>query len=177
MQNTQRNKIASALLEQEIINKSILFIRGHKVMIDMDLANLYQVTTKALNQAVKRNSHRFPEDFYFQLTQNEKEKVVTDCDHLKKLRFSPTLPYAFTEHGALMLASVLNSERAIKASVLVVRAFVKLREIISTNKDLLLKLNELEGKIQKHDRHIKIIFENIYQMMNPPLPPKRRIGF
>jgi len=103
----------------ERIEQSILLIRGHRVMLDADLADLYRVPTKALNQAVKRNKDRFPGDFMFQLTKEEKAEVVTNCDHLQKLKFSPTLPYAFTEHGAIMLANVLNSQVAVQVSFLV----------------------------------------------------------
>lgn len=110
------------------IERRILLIRGQKAMLDTDLAALYGVPTKVLNQAVKRNRHRFPADFMFRLTEDEKAEVVTICDHLQKLKFSPVLPYAFTEHGAIMLASVLNSKKAVRISVYVVRAFVKLRE-------------------------------------------------
>ena len=110
------------VVPMERIERAILLIRGEKVMLDIDLAELYGVETKALNQAVKRNLDRFPPDFMFQLTTAEKKEVVTNCDHLIKLRFSPNLPYAFTEHGALMLANVLNSERAAQTSVQVVRA-------------------------------------------------------
>ena len=115
------------LVPSERIERSILFIRGQKVMLDADLADLYGVATKVLNQAVKRNMDRFPGDFLFQLTAEEKAEVVTDCDHLAKLKFSPVLPYAFTEHGAIMAASVLNSPQAVEVSVFVVRAFVRLR--------------------------------------------------
>lgn len=171
------NSISLLSIHSEKIEKSILIIRAFKVMVDSSLAELYGVSTKALNQAVKRNKHRFPSDFYFQLTQQEKEEVVTNCDHLRKLRFSATLPNVFTEHGALMLASVLNSKRAIAASIFVVRAFLRLREMLSAHKELTQKLMELEGKIQKHDHHIKALFDAIYQMMNPPISKKRRIGF
>jgi ORF6N domain-containing protein len=108
-----------SLIPLEQIERSILFIRGQKVMIDRDLAKLYGTTTKKLNQAIKRNRARFPSDFMFQLTLGEKQEVVTDCDHLKGLRFSPVLPNAFTEHGAIMAASVLNTPCAVQASVFV----------------------------------------------------------
>jgi hypothetical protein len=107
----------------EQIARRILLLRGHRVMLDADLAELYGVPTKALNQAVRRNKDRFPPDFMFRLTKQEKTEVVTNCDHLQKLKFSPVLPYAFTEHGAVMLANILNAPRAIKVSVYVVRAF------------------------------------------------------
>ena len=113
-------------------------------MIDHDLARLYKVKTKVLNQAVKRDRKRFPEDFMFQLTDDEKNEVVTNCDHLKRLKFSYAQPYVFTEHGALMLANVLNSPEAVEMSLSIVRALIRLREILSTNKILAQKLNDLE---------------------------------
>jgi phage regulator Rha-like protein len=166
-----------SLVPAERIERAILLIRGQKVMLDTDLAHLYGVTTKALNQAVKRNQDRFPADFMFRLTKQEKEEVVTNCDHLQKLKFSPVLPYAFTEHGAIMLASVLNSRRAIEVSVFVVRAFVRLRGVLATHKELAQKLAELERKIQGHDEHIRSLFEAIRQLMAPPERPRKPIGF
>ncbi len=146
-------------------------------MLDADLATLFGVQTKALNQAVKRNRERFPHDFMFHLTEKEKEEVVTNCDHLYRLKFSPVLPYAFTEYGALMLANVLNSPKAIQASIYIVRVFVKFREMISIHKTLAQKLDELERKIEKHDDEIQNILEAIRQLMVPPEKPRRRIGF
>ena len=155
----------------------ILLIRGQRIMLDVDLARLYGVSTKRLNEQVKRNRSRFPADFMFQLTSKEKTKVVAMCDHLQRLKFSATLPYAFTEHGALMLASVLNTPRAVEVSLFIVRAFVKLREKLSTHRTLALKLMELERKIQSHDEHIRSLFDAIRELMKPPEPPRRRIGF
>jgi hypothetical protein len=163
-----------ALIPVEMIERKILLIRDEKVMLDADLAVIYGVSTKALNQAVKRNKERFPEDFMFQLTKSEKEEVVTNCDHLKKLKFSPVLPYVFTEHGAIMLASVLNSPVAVQTSVLVVRAFVKLREMLITHKDLARKLADME---KKYDSQFKVVFDAIRQLMTPPATKKRKIGF
>ena len=154
------------LVEQ--IGRRILLIRGHKVMLDRNLAKLYGVSTKALNQAVKRNRERFPNDFMFQLTQGEKEEVVTNCDHLRQLKFSTVLPYAFTEHGAIMLASVLNSQRAVEVSIYVVRAFVKLRETLSRHRNLAQKLMELEQKLESHDEQIRSLFHAIRELMAPP---------
>ena len=156
---------------------SILLIRGERVILDADLAILYGVSTKRLNEQVKRNRDRFPADFMFQLTEHEKAEVVANCDHLKRLKFSPNLPYAFTEHGAIMLATVLNSPVAIQASIQVVRAFVKLREMLSANKELAHKLTLLENRIEKQDGDIKTIFNAIWQLMTPPEKPKRKIGF
>ncbi|NLT49565.1 MAG: ORF6N domain-containing protein [Ignavibacteria bacterium] len=149
------------IVKAEEIESKILLLRGQKVMIDRDLALLYGVTTKALNQAVKRNNERFPTDFMFRLNEKEKTEVVTKCDHLASLKFSASLPYVFTEHGALMLASVLNSPKAVEASIYVVRAFVRLREILLTHKELAQKLKELELKTETHDEQIMAIFEAI----------------
>jgi hypothetical protein len=161
----------------ERIEKNILLIRGKKVMIDADLAELYGVPTKRLNEQVRRNTERFPKDFMFQLTKKEKVEVVAKCDHLSQLKFSSALPYAFTEHGAVMLASVLNSPKAIEVSLLVVRAFVRLREILSTHKELAQKLRELELIVESHSGQIIALFEAIIRLIQPPDKPKRRIGF
>lgn len=158
----------------ERIERSILYIRKQKVMLDADLAELYSVPTKALNQAVKRNRERFPDDFMFQLTKEEKDEVVTVCDHLRKLKFSPSLPNAFTEHGAIMVATILNSPIAVKTSIQVVRAFVRLREMIASHKGLAKRLDELE---KKYDAQFKVVFDAIRQLMTPPEPKRRRIGF
>jgi len=167
-----------ALVKVGIIQQRILMIRGEKVILDADLAEAYGVTTKALNQAVRRNAGRFPPDFMFRLTVEEKLEVVTNCDHLQKLKYSPVNPCAFTEHGAIMAASVLNSSKAIEVSVFVVRAFVQLREIIAGHKELAHKIAQLERKLGDHDEQIMVLFEAIKQLMDPnPPPKKRRIGF
>jgi hypothetical protein len=118
------------IIPDELIMNKILVLRGMKVMIDSDLAELYGVTTKRLNEQVKRNIKRFPEDFMFQLTAEEKQEVVANCDHLKRLKFSPNMPYAFTEHGAVMLASVLNSDRAKTVNIQIVRVFSRMRQLL-----------------------------------------------
>ncbi len=158
----------------EVVEKKILMIRGERVMLDADLGELFRVPTKSLNQAVKRNIERFPKDFMFQLTKQEKEKVITNCDHLKRLKYSSTLPYAFTEHGAIMLANVLNSPIAVDTSIQIVRAFVRVRQIVSANAELSRKLDALE---KKYDSQFKVVFDAIRQLMAPPEPKKRRIGF
>ena len=137
-------------------------------------ANIYGVTTKRLNEQIKRNRDRFPEDFMFQLTKEEKDEVVANCDHLKKLKYSPVLPNAFTEHGAIMIATILNSPVAVQASIHVVRAFVKLRQILASNKELSKRFNELE---KKYDAQLKVVFDAIRQLMTPPEPKRRKIGF
>ncbi|MBI1988551.1 MAG: ORF6N domain-containing protein [Betaproteobacteria bacterium] len=151
-------------------------------MIDADLAALYDVPTKRLNQQVKRNAERFPKDFVFRLSRAERDEVVANCDHLRRLKFSPTMPFAFTEHGALMAASVLNTPRAVEVSLYVVRAFVELREALATHKELARRLDELESRLERklatHDHAIAGILEAIRQLMAPPEPArKRRIGF
>jgi hypothetical protein len=166
-----------SLVPLELVERTILFVRGQKVILDADLAKLYGVTTKRLNQQVNRNRGRFPVDFMFQLTEEEKAEVVANCDHLSKLKFSPVLPYAFTEHGAIMAASVLNTQRAIEASIFVVRAFVQIREMIGTHRELARKLSELEQRFEDHDEKIEAIFEAIRQLMTPPDRPKKKIGF
>jgi hypothetical protein len=158
----------------ERVERSILLIRGQKVMLDADLAALYGVTTKRLNEQVKRNRDRFPSDFMFRLTAAERDEVVANCDHLRKLKFSSVLPSAFTEHGALMLASVLNSQRAVEMSVFVVRAFVKLREMLSSHRDLARRLDDME---KKYDAQFRIVFDAIRELMKMPERPRRKIGF
>lgn len=165
------------LTPREAISERILLVRGFKVMLDADLAELYGVPTKALNQAVRRNLERFPSDFMFQLTKTEKQEVVTNCDHLAKLKFSSTQPYAFTEHGALMLGNVLRAERAIEISLHIVRTFVQLREMLSTHKELAAKLDALERKVGSHDQAIAGLMNAIRQLMQGPASASRPIGF
>jgi len=160
------------------IETVILTLRGQKVILDADLARLYGVTTKQLNQAVKRNRDRFPSEFLFRLTNEEKEEVVTICDHLRKLKFSPQLPFAFTEHGVIMAATVLNSPQAVKASIYVVRAFVRLRSVLGAHQQLAAKIGELERKLEGHDEQIATLFEAIRALMEEPEEPaKPPIGF
>jgi phage regulator Rha-like protein len=166
-----------AVIPVERIERAILSIRGEKVMLDNDLAELYGVETKVLNQAVKRNIERFPADFMFQLTQEEYDDLVrlrSQFVTLKRGEHRKYLPYAFTEHGALMLANVLNSERAAQTSVQVVRAFVRLRQMLASNAELARKLAALENK---YDAQFKVVFDTIRQLMSPPVKPKREIGF
>ena len=160
------------------IEQRILLIRGEKVIIDADLAVFYGVPTKRLNEQVKRNKERFPEDFMFQLSTDEKSEVVAKCDHLEKLKFSKALPYAFTEHGAIMAASVLNSSQAAEVSIFIVRAFVKLRQAISEHKELTRKISQIEQHLSGHDEQINAIIKTIKQLIQPtPVAKKRRIGF
>jgi len=164
-------------IPQEIIAKRIYLIRGMKVMLSTHLAEMYEVQVKVMIQAIKRNINRFPEDFMFQLTWDEVKSLRSQFVTLKKGKHIKYLPYAFTEQGIAMLSSVLNSERAIQVNIAIMRAFVKLRSILSSQKELVSKLNELERKLEKHDTEIGAIFEAIRQLMIPPEKSKRRIGF
>jgi hypothetical protein len=174
----------------ERIAGAIHFLRGQRVLLDFDLAALYGVATKALNQAVKRNAARFPDDFIFQLSKDEVERIsqiVTSSPGARRSRSQiVTLkrgsnikyrPYAFTEQGVAMLSSVLNSERAVKVNIAIMRAFVKLRETLETNRELARKFAELEKSVGKHDEKIDAILEAIRQLMAVPEKPKREIGF
>ena len=167
-----------ALIPVEMIERKIYLIRGQKVMLDSDLAGLYQVPTKRLTEQVKRNILRFPVDFMFQLTSEEAEilrsQFATSRSGHGGRRY---LPYVFTEQGVAMLSSVLNSDRAIQVNIAIMRTFVKLREILSTHKELAHKLSELERKIERHDEEIKIVFDAIRQLMATPEPKKKKIGF
>ena len=172
------------------IESVIQTVRGEKIILDADLARIYGVTTKRLNEQVKRNLDRFPSDFVFRLTQAEWERLVgriansdrpenrsqiaTGSQRHRDPRFPP---YAFTEHGAIMVANVLNSPRAVQMSVFVVRAFVRLRQMIATHKKMTSKLAELERKVASHNTHISSLFEAIRRLMSPPEPKKRKIGF
>lgn len=146
-------------------------------MIDADLAYLYGVTTKRLNEQVKRNQGRFPRDFMFTLTPDEKTEVVAICDHLKNLKYYKGLPSAFTEHGAVMLANILRSDRAVDMSVYVVRAFIRLREAMYWNKELATKIGEIEQRMDIHDKAIVSLFDAIRKLMALPPPKKKKIGF
>jgi hypothetical protein len=169
------------LIPVERIEKAILLIRGQKVLLDRDLGDLYGVATKVLNQAVGRNRNRFPDDFMFQLSREEfndwRSQIVTSNSAAKMgVR---RWPYAFTEQGVAMLSSVLNSDRAIEVNIAIMRAFVRLREMLSTHKDLARKLDELERKLAEHDDKFAVVFEAIRQLMAPPTdtPKKRIVGF
>jgi len=159
------------------IDTRIFMMRGQKIMVDSDLADLYRVATKVFNQAVRRNLNRFPKDFMFRLTAKEmkilRSQIVTSSWGGRR-----TLPYAFTEQGVAMLSSVLNSERAVQVNIAIMRAFVKLREILTTHRELAEKIAELESKYRQHDDKIQDVFEAIRELLEPPqVSPKRRIGF
>ena len=165
----------SGLIPIERIEKAIYLIRGEKVMLDRELAALYGVATKALKQAVRRNIDRFPEDFMFVLSATEFEdwrsQFVTSKADRKGLRYPPM---AFTEHGILMLSSVLNSKRAIQVNIEIMRAFVRLRQMLASNAELSRRLDELESK---YDRQFKVVFDAIRQLMSPPAISRKQIGF
>ncbi|HET9401485.1 MAG TPA: ORF6N domain-containing protein [Candidatus Acidoferrales bacterium] len=168
----------TAILPSHRIESRILVVRGHKVILDSDLAGLYGVSTKRLNEQVKRNHRRFPPGFVFRMTVREtrglRSQIATSNFQRGGRRY---LPYVFTEHGAIMAASVLNSPRAIHASVYVVRAFVRLREAFGAHKELARKLAELEKRIEGHDEEITALFDAIRQLMTPPEKLSKRIGF
>ena len=169
-----------ALVPHEMIERSILLIRGHRVMLDEDLAELYGVETRVLNQAVQRHIKRFPEDFMFRLTTEEQLECHSLRSHFVILKSGrgqhrKYTPYVFTEQGVAMLSGILNSERAIEVNIQIMRVFVALRQMISTNKELSHRLDDLE---KKYDNHFKLVFDAIRQLMTPPDPPKKgKIGF
>lgn len=164
----------------EHITRAIYLLRGQKVLFDSDLAALYGVSTKALNQAVKRNRERFPGDFMFRLNESEMA-ALKNWSHFvtssRRHRGKSYRPYAFTEQGVAMLSSVLNSERAVKVNIAIMRAFVRLREALETNRELAQKFSELERRVGKHDKEIAAIIEAIRQLISPAKKPRREIGF
>ncbi|MFC1730385.1 ORF6N domain-containing protein [candidate division KSB1 bacterium] len=166
----------SDIVPQQIIEQKIFLIRSQKVMIDSDLAELYGVKTKVMLQAVKRNSDRFPEDFMIQLSKEEYDNLRSQFVTSKHggRRY---MPYVFTEQGVAMLSSVLKSDRAIQVNIAIMRAFVKIREMLSTHKKLAVKLHELEQRLEKHDEEIHTVFEAIRQLMAPSEKPKKKMGF
>ena len=161
----------------EEIEHAILLIRGQKVMLDRDLARLYDVETKALNRAVQRNLDRFPADFMFQLSMEEYDSLRFQFGTLKRGQHSKYLPFVFTQEGVAMLSGVLRSPRAVQVNVAIMRAFVRLRETLSLHKELAHKLADLERKIENHDENIRSLFDAIRQLMTPPETPRREIGF
>ena len=176
MTNKETKEMGLTVIEE--IEEKIYFIRGQKVMLDSDLAEVYQVETKVLNQAVKRNLHRFPEDFMFQLAEDETESLRSQIVTSNKGRGGRRyMPYAFTEHGAVMLASVLNSPTAIEASIKVVRAFVKMRSILALHQDLAERIEELEKVTDKHNQKFAAVSHLLSEIFRDPKFLKRKIGF
>ena len=167
-----------ARFQLDLRTQLILTIRGRKVLIDADLATIYGVETRTLNQAVKRNAERFPEDFIFTLTASEKSEVITNCDHLVQLKFARSLPFAFTEHGAIMAATVLNSKQAVTMSVYVVRAFIQMREQLVANSEILRRLAEIDKTLLQHNAGLRDIYQKLLPLLQrAPDPSRRRIGF
>jgi hypothetical protein len=174
------NPIIKIRVPDEAIRSKIFSIRGKNVMVDWDLAELYGVKTKALNQAVKRNQNRFPEDFMFRLNKMEKNELVTICDRFMEMKHSASLPYAFTENGVAMLSSILNSERAVLVNIHIMRTFTRMREALASHKEILARLEHLEKKHGAHDRQIAEIFKAIKSIMELPVTLRRKtkqIGF
>ena len=170
---------ATQLIPIERIEKLIHFARGEKVLLDADMARLYEVSTGALNRAVKRNANRFPSDFMFELTADEAQILkcqigTSSSGHGGRRR---SLPYAFTEQGVAMLSSVLRSERAVQVNIAIMRAFVSLRRMLASNEALSRKLAELERRLENHDKGIKSLFDAIRELMTPTEGPRREIGF
>jgi hypothetical protein len=168
-----------ALITEEELDQSIFVLRGHRVMLDSDLARVYGVPVKRLNEQVRRNAKRFPPDFMFQATKKEADFLRSQFATLNigRGKHRKYLPYAFTEHGAVMLAAVLNSPVAIKASVQIVRAFNRLRRMALAHKDLALAVEELARRVKGHDEQFKLVFEALQELMEPPEPPRKQIGF
>lgn len=173
-----KNKSLVKIPDEIIINK-IIVLRDKKVMIDRDLAELYGVTTKRLNEQVKRNLKRFPDDFMFQITKEEKEEIILQFEHLNGLKFSPVLPYVFTEHGAVMLASVLNSDKAIEVNIQIVRVFTQIRQMLADNTELRLEIEKIKKKMDNHSKNIEVVFQYLDELLekkeNPK--PRKQIGF
>ena len=165
------------VVPDEIIKDKIFSLRGHKVMLDRDLATLYGVKNIRLREQVKRNANRFPGNFVFQLTDDEVLLLVSQNAIPSKKHLGGFLPYAFTEHGVLMLANVLKSDRAIQMSIRIIEIFVKLREIMLTHKDIILKLEQLERQVLQNNDEIQLIFSTLRQFLDPPQVPRKRIGY
>jgi hypothetical protein len=165
---------SSSAIPAERIERHILLIRGHKVMLDADLAELYEVETKELNLAVRRNFERFPEDFMFQLSEEEFRNLRFQSVTSRSWGGRRYRPYAFTEQGVAMLSSVLRSPRAVQVNIAIMRAFVKLREILGSHRELAGRLDEMESR---YDEQFKAVFDAIRELMKPPEKPRRRVGF
>ena len=172
-----KKKTNEVSVPEEVIISKIYLIRGHKVMLDSDLAELYGVENKRLNEQVKRNQARFPDDFMFTLTTEEWQNLKSQNATSNSWGGRRKLPNVFTEHGVLMLSSVLNSEQAIKTNIQIMRIYTKMRQMLITHQDLLLKFNELEAKVGKHDQSISQIFAYLKQLLQEQGEPREPIGF
>jgi len=178
MPHKKKLAISSLSVSVQLIERRIYLIRGHKVMIDVDLAELYGVPTYRLNEQVKRNRRRFPEDFMFQLTKDETESLRSQIAISKIGRGGRrSLPYVFTEQGVAMLSSVLNSERAIEVNITIMRAFVKLRQMLESNDELNRKFASVIRKLSAHDKYFKVVFDEPKRLTAEPTPPRKQIGF
>jgi hypothetical protein len=166
--------MAKQTVPTELISNKILYLRGQKVMIDRDLAQLYGVETKYLNRQVNRNKLRFPKEFMFRLTKKEKDELVTNWHRFETLKHSSVLPYAFTEHGVAMLSSVLNSKKAVEVNIAIIKTFIRLRELMKNHKSLAKKIDALE---KKYDHQFKSVFILIKELIVQEQKPKRKIGF
>lgn len=173
--------ITNILIQEQVVLEKIYHIRDQKVMLDLDLAVLYEVETRALKQAVKRNIQRFPEDFMFQLTKEEWQQVITICDNLpKSAKFSPATPFVFTEQGVAMLSSILNSERAINVNIQVIRIFARLRNMVADNTQIRLEIEKIKNKLENQDKNMEIVFQyldELLELKETPVPKRKRIGF
>jgi hypothetical protein len=168
------------LISDNNIKNKIFLIRNQKVMLDFDLASLYEVETRALKQSVKRNSFRFPEDFMFQLTKSEWTEVITNCDNLPQtIKFSPTAPYAFTEQGVAMLSSILNSDRAIIVNIQIIRVFTRVRQFLYDHAELRIEIEQIKTKLDNHDKNIELIFQYLDELLQKKddLTKRTRIGY
>ena len=168
-----------SIIPNEAILNKIYFIRNEKVMLDRDLAELFAIPTKRLNEQVKRNTNRFPNHFMFQLTEFEKDELVANCDHLKNLKFSKSLPYVFTEHGILMLSSVLNTERAVTLSIKIIEVFIEMREYLIQNLSLRNEIEKIRKKLSNHDKNIELVFNYLDELMEKQenTEPRKKIGY
>ncbi len=169
--------MSAYLLSDELISSKIYWLRGQKVMLDKDLAKLYDVKPIRLREQVKRNKDRFPSNFMIQLNEKEVENMVSQNAIPSIQHLGGSLPFAFTEHGVLMLANVLKSEQALQMSIRIIEIFVKMREVLLLHKDILLKLEQFETKLKGHDEDIAVIFQYVKQLLNPTQEPRQRIGF
>lgn len=174
----EKKQQTQPILPDDVVMDKIYLVRGQKIMIDRDLAELYGVETRALKQAVRRNIARFPEDFMFEMDKTELEnwrsQNVTSKEDRQGLRYAP---FCFTEQGVTMLSCILNSERAIAVNIQIIRIFTRMREMLLTHKDILLKLEQLEKKVTGHDEDIRLIFQYLKELLSPPAQPRAKIGF
>jgi hypothetical protein len=171
------SKSKEVTIPDEIVVSKIFLIRGHKVMVDRDLAELYKVETKQLKRAVRRNIERFPKDFMFEITNKESESLRSQFGTLKRGEHVKYLPMVFTEQGVAMLSSVLNSPTAIKVNIQIIRVFTRMREMLLTHKDILLKIEQIEKKLTDHDGRIQMIFDYLKQFIQDQEKPRIEVGF